>query len=421
MKSTDLILSNEEKNRLSKIVEHHKPDTRKWKHCKIILLLASGLSAAEVAARLKIHPSTIYLWAKRYRELGIDSLGGLSSKNPRLIEDRTRLELRVLHAILSAQPPNGRKWTCKDLILRYGGSPREMARIWKKYDLKNNTQKLRLDYKEKASPEPEYQPSKDPRRVVFQRDIAADAGVSQQTVSLVLRNDSRITGETAQKVWDSIHKLGYRSDPLLSKLMAQIHSNHKKQYSPVLAVLSRGSDNLLASANDPRLFSMLEHLKGMRLRAQERGYTLEEIWVDDPLYTHHRINRILVAKNIQGLIVLGSSSKHPDLLPKLDWSSFATVQAYDSVDFHGFPRIHVNHFRNMQLTLNNLINLGYQRIGFIHPPDWNQRLCHAQFAAYMAYQANIQPENRLPIMTFSGESLVWTRAIELALQTRQIE
>ncbi|HDQ93285.1 MAG TPA: LacI family transcriptional regulator, partial [Synergistetes bacterium] len=52
-------------------------------------------------------------------------------------------------------------------------------------------------------------------------DVAAAAGVNKATVSRVLRGDPRISSSTAEKVWETIKKLGYRPDAIARGLSSR--------------------------------------------------------------------------------------------------------------------------------------------------------------------------------------------------------
>ncbi|EHM10415.1 transcriptional regulator [Thermanaerovibrio velox DSM 12556] len=52
------------------------------------------------------------------------------------------------------------------------------------------------------------------------KDVAELAGVDKGTVSRVIKGDPRISDLTAQRVWEAVHKLGYRPDRLASGLAA---------------------------------------------------------------------------------------------------------------------------------------------------------------------------------------------------------
>ena len=76
------------------------------------------------------------------------------------------------------------------------------------------------------------------------RDIAKDAGCTNATVSLALRESPRISPETRARVREVAAKLGYRPDPMLSALAAHRWKRHPKVEGATLAVIGGNLEGL---------------------------------------------------------------------------------------------------------------------------------------------------------------------------------
>ena len=53
------------------------------------------------------------------------------------------------------------------------------------------------------------------------KEVATSAGVSYQTVSKVINKQVQVSKETEERIWDAIHKLGYRPNYTARSLRSQ--------------------------------------------------------------------------------------------------------------------------------------------------------------------------------------------------------
>ena len=132
-------------------------------------------------------------------------------------------------------------------------------------------------------------------------DIAKAAGVSKNTVSLALRESPRVSAETRQKVREIAIKLGYRLNPTVANLMAQLRQSRSPGFQATLALLNahKSPD---AFINHPTIPA---YVNGCRQRAKELGYHLDEFWLHDPSLPVSRWLSIFRTRNIRGFIVVG--------------------------------------------------------------------------------------------------------------------
>ena len=107
------------------------------RHARLILLLADGLTWAEIRAKLDCHDSYIERWSKRF---AADRLAGLFARyagRPRY-KVTDRIEARVLAWTTKHKPADGSThWSSRKLALELGDiSHMTVRRIWAKHGIK---------------------------------------------------------------------------------------------------------------------------------------------------------------------------------------------------------------------------------------------------------------------------------------------
>jgi len=130
-------------------------------------------------------------------------------------------------------------------------------------------------------------------------DIAKRAGVSKNTVSLALRNDPQIPPSTRDRIKAIASELGYQTNPTVAHLMAQIRRSPAIKAS--LALLNANFD-AKAFTRHPTVPTYVE---GCQRRATQLGYSLDEFWLYDPSLDGPRLDKILRARGIRGVLVVG--------------------------------------------------------------------------------------------------------------------
>src|SRR5262245_12527367 len=131
------------------------------------------------------------------------------------------------------------------------------------------------------------------------RELGAKLGLSAITISRALRNCASVRPETRQRVVDAALKHGYETHPYFRALMSYCRARQGPEPRLPLAILNRW--------NVPnwreRLHAYRVLYEGCSSRANELGYYLEEIWMQEPGMTSDRINSILRSRDIRGVIV----------------------------------------------------------------------------------------------------------------------
>lgn len=220
--------------------------------------------------------------------------------------------------------------------------------------------------------------------------IAAKAGVHATTVSLAMRDSPRLPEKTRKRIKALAHRMGWRPDPALSALNA-----YRKSVKTVVHQATVGFINNYATRQELHINSPAfhEYFLGATARAEELGYKLEEVCLHATHDTPAAIRRMLLAKNIEGLLV----APQPFSNFRLDfpWMDFSAVTFGYTLTK---PQLHLvtNHqYRSMLLILKKLRELGYRRIGLYITAEFDARVCYNFTAAYHSYDSHISPEERV--------------------------
>lgn len=221
------------------------------------------------------------------------------------------------------------------------------------------------------------------------RAIAAEAGVSLTTVSLALRRHPRISEETREKILRLAEVHGYRPDPVVSTLMNQLRTSRQNRTVEKIGVLTWwDKPGVRQNERGTQLYD------GMRVRARQLGYEIEEFWAREPRMTGARLSQILYTRSIRG-IVLGSML-HSRGRASLKWEHFAAATMSHTIVQPRLHRVTPAHYQNMILALRSLKRLGYTRVGYANLIESDDMNNDVWLAANLAYQFRLHGAVTLP-------------------------
>lgn len=201
-------------------------------------------------------------------------------------------------------------------------------------------------------------PSKENTHITL-RDIARKLGVSHTTVSLALRGSPKIPEARRVLIQAEVAKLDYRPNPAAAQL-----SNFRRMSATPAVRASLAWLNLWPAALKMRGYREFDLYWAGASRAAERaGYRLDEFEVGGRL-TPKRLERILIARNIRGLLV-------PPVRASVDWAGFdwgrfSVVHLGRGAE--GLPLFHSvtsDQTANTVLAFQEIRARGYSRIGFV--------------------------------------------------------
>lgn len=180
------------------------------------------------------------------------------------------------------------------------------------------------------------------------------------TVSYALRNSPQVSVATRARIQALARKLGYRPDPEISRYMAYLRKDHE-------AGVFRGTIGFLNFQDNPDGFHgggfYTLFLEGVRRRAEEMGFSLEEIWAGDPRLSAKRLKTILQARGIDSIIIppLPRDAVHLEL----DCGEFFGVTIAFTLEEPRLARISHDHLEGVRLAMTEVAKLGYERPGFV--------------------------------------------------------
>lgn len=229
-------------------------------------------------------------------------------------------------------------------------------------------------------------------RSINLRDIADASGVSVMTVSRALRGHPNVAPETQRRILDAAENLGYQPDPDLARLMERVRSKKGTNVRATIAVIREyvPGDDLLTGSYQ---FVSLEEI---RSRALAYGYEAEEFWLGRNGLTPGRLQEILHARGVEGVIVSPQSSRLP--CAEIDYSPFAAVT-------FGFgmrePALHMcvtNMTLGIDIVARNLADRGYRRIGVAVTRWIVNRSQFGYSGGLFHFQQDVSPEQRVPLL-----------------------
>jgi transposase len=129
-----LILSDEERAGLERLVRSRKAAQAEATRARAVLLSASGETDQSIAKQVGLTAHSVGKWRKRFAEF---RLAGLSdaprSGKPRTISDEKVAE--VIRLTLETKPPHATQWSTRSMAARVGVSNERVSRIWRAFGL----------------------------------------------------------------------------------------------------------------------------------------------------------------------------------------------------------------------------------------------------------------------------------------------
>jgi len=232
-------------------------------------------------------------------------------------------------------------------------------------------------------------------RPVTMKDLALRLGLSQGSVSKALRDFSSIPLATRQRVQAVAREMGYRPNPMGTGL-AQFKRTFKS--TPIQAAL--GWINAWPDPKQLRAFRDFDlYWEGATRAAQKFGYRLEEFRIDGSI-SPHRLQKILLARNIRGILIPPHGRDRDTGVSffdhsAFDWDEFSVVRFGHSIDL----RVHSvasDQTANGMMAFNKILERGYERIAYVGPAHQGRFFG----AGFLWAQGRLPEELRLPLLLF---------------------
>ncbi len=230
--------------------------------------------------------------------------------------------------------------------------------------------------------------------------IADAAGVGKSTVSLALRNDPRLLEATRQRIQAIAEKLGYKANPTVAALMAQLRASRTQKFQATLGLINASSERDKLS----EFQTFRDWVSGCKHRGSQLGYALDEFWLWEPGIDAKRLANILNSRGIRGLIVTGVLN---DGLLSAEFSPIWTQFACVVVGVRTTrPKLHCASNDQYATSLDSFqeaIALGYQRPGLVIERKVDENLNGRFSAGFLMGQLQLSAANRIPTCDFNRE------------------
>jgi len=186
------------------------------------------------------------------------------------------------------------------------------------------------------------------------KQVAAQAGVSYQTVSKVLNGQVRVSKQTEQRIWEAARLFDYHPNQLARSLRSQ--RSHLIGYSWVPA--APGEDNPILD----------QFMQSMALAAENAGYQLlafphrpGTLWTEG--------YRTLIETNRVDGFVLSSVEYNDARIVLLQEQGFPFVAFGRSNPGWEFPSVDIDGAAGMRSIVEHLLSLGHRRIAALAWPE----------------------------------------------------
>lgn len=231
-------------------------------------------------------------------------------------------------------------------------------------------------------------------RVLHLADIARRVGLSRSGVSRALRNDPSIPLATCRRVQQAARQLGFVIDRDVTRAFQAVRLASPARVHGTLGLID-AYPPALRWREQPHYY-VTRVVAGAFERAAELGYRLDVFSLAEPGMTPRRIQSILDARGVAGLLI-PPLPEDVRTLP-INWDKYTCVALTHSLRSPGLHRVLPHQYHVASLALEQLQARGYRRIGFMTWAELDSRVNHLFRAAYLAYQQSVPVADRLPVL-----------------------
>jgi DNA-binding LacI/PurR family transcriptional regulator len=196
---------------------------------------------------------------------------------------------------------------------------------------------------------------------VTMKTIAAQAGVTQATVSMSLANNPRIPPATRTRIRALAERLGYTPNPYISALMRVRRQGRSSNNRPILALVN-GLDREDGWQKTISL-TVRQMREGAIAQAALRGYASQEFWLHRDGMSADRFGSMLHHRGIQGLLLGPLVVGAPP--PALRWENFSSVRLGVPLPALTITSVCNDHFFSSLQVARECYRRGYRRPGLL--------------------------------------------------------
>ena len=186
-------------------------------------------------------------------------------------------------------------------------------------------------------------------------DVARRACVSTATVSLALRNSTKIQEQTKERIRTIAAELGYTPDPSLAKLMSHLRTRRNSGITGTMIGLCFGPDESM---------HMKRYLASAVRRASELGYRFSMELIPQTPEGLERHRQAIWNRGVEGLLFLPSRipMSAQNLYP---WEHYCVVSVSANPQTPECNRVLVNWHNGIRRIREQLGERGFRRLGFV--------------------------------------------------------
>jgi LacI family transcriptional regulator len=227
------------------------------------------------------------------------------------------------------------------------------------------------------------------------RTLARGLRLSAATVSEALRDSPKVKSETKERVLEAARQAGYRPNPLVGSVMADLRRRQLQGSRGVIGAL-----NSEESANPRRARYHQAILEGATRRAEALGFRLEQFWVGDRNLSLKRLNTVLLTRGIQGVVVMPFEESQD--WSDADWSRLSAVRLDYCLSRPVLHTICPEHHGSLLRSAGRLRERSYRRIGLYVRRATEARILFGWTAAFLGFHLTIPPEEQVPPLVFES-------------------
>ncbi|MDF3128536.1 LacI family DNA-binding transcriptional regulator [Kiritimatiellaeota bacterium B1221] len=227
------------------------------------------------------------------------------------------------------------------------------------------------------------------------KTIANALGMSVSGVSIALRNDPSIPESTCQRVQAEAERQGYRRNPLVSAFCA----NRRPRDNAGLTTLAYVWQQ---APIDPRS-AIHRFYQGAMERAAELNYQLEAFDPADAGLGHERLDNILYARGIRGILL--APPFPADGKVTFRWERYAVVSIGRDIRQPVVHNISLDGFASMTGVFQDLRRLGFRCPGLVLDREFDRRLNYVVSSAYQAFVHHVEDPGEARLLYDEGPGL----------------
>lgn len=225
---------------------------------------------------------------------------------------------------------------------------------------------------------------------ITMKSVAAQAGVTQATVSMSLANNPRIPLTTRERIQAIAKKLNYHPNPYVSTLMRIRRQGKPLKDKPALALVC--AQRTASGWRDHPAPTIQQMREGALERATMRGYRAQEFWLHRDAMSNERFSEMLHARGVQAMLI--SPLAEGDATPSLRWEHFASVCLSVPLPALTITTVCNDHYFSSLQIARECHRRGYRRPGLVLHRE-HQRRFQGRWEAGFLVAGSMMPDLRI--------------------------